>query len=194
MKKTSIISVFMCCAMLCACGNKDNTEEKQVIQSETEAETTEVVTEYVDMSVADSPEEMAARLIEAVGTFDRNSYIDCYPDAGWNDTYDDITQDFYNHFRSEGLDYKKERPLGDFNAYLNNDKLDEGRVSVIAFNKECNKIYLHIIMEFDISKDGYCITDVISSEAGSGGNESYCIERGYKLIDFTEDFNEHENS
>ena len=194
MKKTSIISVFMCCAMLCACGDKENTAEKHVIQPETEAETTDAPTEYVDMSVADSPEEMAARLIEAVGSFDRNSYIDCYPDAGWNNTYDDITQVFYNHCRSEGLDYKKERLLEDFNVYMDYEDIDEGLAWVSAYIKESEAIYLRIKIEFDILKDGYCITDVSSSETGDGASEKYAIERGEKLVDYSEVFNEHENS
>ncbi len=191
MKKSILISILLCGTMLCACSSKKNESENSIIQHESEiAETTEITTEFIDMSIADTPEEMAARLVESVAGFDETAYISCFPDTYSRNSYDGITQDFYMHCRADGLDYKSKRSLQDFKVYMYNDKrYEEGRVSAIAFLKESDIIKLHINMEFDISREGFYITDVISSEAGEGGtSEEIIIEQGGKLVDYSEVF------
>lgn len=178
-----LISAFLCCTIAYACTeNSENTvSESSYI--------------YEDMSIAETPEEMVARLTEAVAGFDEQAYIKCFPDYYYRNAYDEVIQSFYMHCRSCGMDYEVKRTISDFNVYMYEDnRNEEGTVSAISFLKGSDVIKLQINMQYDITRNGYYITDVFPSSPDKiGTNEKTIIEQGGKLVNYTGGKNEFKN-
>lgn len=180
MKKLLILSsaLLISCAVLSGCAEKVKEKPEANIVSETE-----------DLSYAKTPEEMAIRLTESIAGFDEQAYNKYFPDFYERNSYKTIKNSFYMHCRSEGFDYENKRNIEDFKVYLTEDRRNEdGFVSVISYLKESDVIKLHILMQYDIGKDAYYITDVFSSSPEDPGTpENIIIDKGGKLLD-TDDF------
>lgn len=175
MKKLFILStaILISCAVLFGCA--ENVKEKPE---------TNITSEPEDLSYAKTPEEMAIRITESIAGFDKQAYNKYFPEFYERNSYDTIKNSFYMHCRSEGFNYENKRTIEDFKLYLTEDRRNEdGFVSIISYLKGSNIIKLHILLQYDIEKDAYYITDIFSSSPDDPGtSENTIIERDGKLI------------
>lgn len=168
MKLKKLLTVISTGVMILCCSCSENKEQEK------------------DMSFAVSPEIMICRVIDAIASNDRQAYCKYYPDSvsSYNQSFDDIYENYAMQCREFGVDYEITRSTEDFNIYIINDKRHtEGMVSFAIYLKDSNMIKFHIKTQYDINKKGYYIEEIIPRNAGEATAQQSYIKENYSSID-----------
>lgn len=168
MKTKKLLTIITSGVMILCCSCSKNKEQEK------------------DMSIAETPEIMVCRVIDAIASNNEKSYVGCYPESesSYHQSFDDIYEKYAMQCREFGIDYETLRSSEDFNIYIFNDKRDtDGMVSFSVYLKGSEYIKFHIKTQYDINKKGYCIEKITPRSPGeSAAAQSYIQER-YQLID-----------